>query len=843
MVVIDGEQLEVVDPDHLIDVTEVAECLMPSASFPDLAILRRFAPRTPSVAAIAGMAVNMAFDLLVQDDRLDDNMLLKKSLADKGLALAALSTEADSIPERVRSLLPAVRLMRQRWKNADIRVEPHVIAPTIGLQGRFDILVSEGGETDLIEMKAGSAPSSVRTNHAAQLAAYALMYELMHGVPPRNSLLWYVAAQENPLRTVPNIRSLQKRVIQTRNAIVMRHREISQRQFQVLRTFTGTSLQGAGLAAEFERPFAEAYRNADTASRTAAQAWLSFLQNEVGRSASSMWKLTLPEKLSASNIIGGLRIDIDYSDLGTMHVVFRSESVISDRSLRIGDMVCVRPQADHGELAVEMFKGTIRGMTDTTVEVSLRNKHLHDSDLAHPTWMIEPDVSDAGLRHQWSSVMRFLQAPLRKRHLLLGLLPPFTLNPLPSTLYPKPSPLVDRAVSCSDYFLIQGPPGTGKTSTILRDIVLRLSTDPGERMLILAFTNRAVNEICDVLDKALPPHSYLRHGTKSGISTRHVDNAIPLIANMLAPSQLRHKIEQCRIVVSTIHSVHSSAEILSFGEFSTVIVDEAAQVLEPQIVGLLAGVRRFIMIGDHMQLPAVVTQGPEARKVEAQVLAPAQLTDLGMSMFERLLRCAEVNGWDHAHGTLTAQGRMHRDVMQFASNAFYGGRLTTLMPWQDDPSPTPWHDLIPCRAAFRPVQAPGQQAEAEAREIVRLVQEICARCDATGIDMTIGVITPFRVQNRRVLTMLPDQLRDRVTVDTVERFQGSQRDIVIYGTAVGDTTEFLAIRADIDTRYGPVDRKLNVASTRARHQFVMIGDPEVLKQSRSYSTAIAALSL
>lgn len=825
----------VIDPDHVIDVTEVAECIMPSASFPDLAILRRFAPRTPSAAALAGMAVNTAFDLLVQDDRLDDEALLKKSLADKGLALAALSTEADAIVDRVRSLLPAVRQMRQRWAHADIRVEPHVIAPTIGLQGRFDILVTEGGETDLIEMKAGSPPSSIRANHAAQVSAYALMFELMHGKPPRKTLLWYVAAERDPLRPIPNMRALQERVIDIRNAIVTRQREISQRQFHVLKGFTGTSLQGAGLAAEFERPFAEAYRNADAASRTAAQAWLSFLQNEVGRSASSMWKQTLSEKLAGSHVIGGLRLDVGGSDLDTMHVLFRSESVISDRSLRIGDMICVRPQVDHGQSAVEMFKGTIRGMTDATVEVSLRNKHLHDSDLAHPTWIIEPDVSDAGLRHQWSSVMRFLQAPLRKRHLLLGLLPPSTLNPLPSTL-------VDRAVSCSDYFIIQGPPGTGKTSTILRDIVLRLSTDPSERILILAFTNRAVNEICDVLDKALPPHSYLRHGTKSGISTRHVDNSIPLIANALAPSQLRKKIEECRILVSTIHSMHSSAEILSFGEFSTVVVDEAAQVLEPQIVGLLARVRRFIMIGDHMQLPAVVTQGPEARKVDSPVLAPAHLTDLGMSMFERLLRCANANGWDHVHGTLTAQGRMHRDVMRFASEAFYGGRLTTMMPWQDDQAPTPWHDVIPSRAAFRPVQAQGQQAEAEASEIVRLVQQICDRCDASGVDMTIGVITPFRVQNRRVLTLLPQHLRDRVTIDTVERFQGSQRDIVIYGTAVSDPTELSAIRADVLTDQGLVDRKLNVAATRARHQFILVGDPETLRISPAYAAAMQMLN-
>ncbi len=842
----------VVDPDHVIDVTEVAECLFPGATLPDLAILRRLAPREPSAAAVAGMAVNTAFDLLVNDPSIDDVALLAKCLSDHALALAALGVEGVAVPSRVSALLPAVRLMRTRWSDAEIRVEPHVVAPSLGLQGRFDILVTEGGETDLIEMKAGTAPSKVRTNHAAQVAAYALMYEQMHGRPPRRSLLWYVAAEANPLRPVADIADLQRRVIEARNAIVTRQREISQRNFQVLRSFTGSALSAAGLAASFERSFADAYRNADVVSRTAAQAWLTFLQNEqweqlagqdVARSAAGMWKLSFGEKLTSSHVVGGLTLDEEGSDLSTMHLLFRSPVAITDRSLRVGDMISIKPQVDNdASLAVEMFKGAIRDMTDQTITVSLRNKHLHPTDLAHAVWMIEPDVSVSGLRQQWASVTQFLQAPERKRHLLLGLLAPLqpsTLSPLHPSL--PPSTLADRAVACSDYFLIQGPPGTGKTSTVLRDIILQLSTSPSERVLILAFTNRAVNEICDVLDHALPLGSYLRHGSRSGISPRHVDNAIPLLMKLLTPSQLRERIEQCKVIVSTVQAMHSGSEIQSFGEFSTVVVDEAGQVLEPQIIGVLSRAKRFIMIGDHLQLPAVVTQSPELLKVDSPVLAPTKLTNLGMSMFERLIRCAEANDWDHVLGTLTKQGRMHRDIMAFASTAFYGGRLETLFPWQDDPTPTLWDDLLPSRAMFVPVSDAGRQAEAEAARIVELVEQIIAKADTSEAEITVGIITPFRVQNRRILTLLPPDLRDRVSVDTVERFQGSQRDVIVYGTAVSDPTELASIRADVDTDHGQIDRKLNVAATRARQQFVMVGDPATLRTSPCYARAIELL--
>ncbi|RPI68665.1 MAG: hypothetical protein EHM43_04210, partial [Ignavibacteriae bacterium] len=334
---------------------------------------------------------------------------------------------------------------------------------------------------------------------------------------------------------------------------------------------------------------------------------------------------------------------------------------------------------------------------------------------------------------------------------------------------------------------------------------------------------------------------YLRHGTRTGIAAHHEDIAIPILANHLAPLPLRQRIEQARCIVSTVQSVHSGSEIMTFGDFTTAILDEASQVLEPQIIGTLAQVRRFIMIGDHLQLPAVVTQPAENLRVDSPILAPIQLTYLGMSMFERLMRCAETNGWTQAYTTLTAQGRMHRDIMQFASKAFYGGRLTTLAPWQDDPAPTPWHDILPGRAVFRPISAPGRQAEAEAAEIVRLATQIFDHLDGQGADLTLGIITPFRVQNRRIDALLPHHLRGRVTVDTVERFQGSQRDIIIYGTAVGDPQEFSTIRADVQTSHGMVDRKLNVAATRARHQFVLIGDPHTLRISPPYQLAMDML--
>ena len=102
-------------------------------------------------------------------------------------------------------------------------------------------------------------------------------------------------------------------------------------------------------------------------------------------------------------------------------------------------------------------------------------------------------------------------------------------------------------------------------------------------------------------------------------------------------------------------------------------------------------------------------------------------------------------------------------------------------------------------------------------------------------------MTPFRAQNYAVMTSLPEDIRAMVTVDTVERFQGSQRDVVIYGTAVASTTDLRSITSEAIVHGRVVDRKFNVASTRAREQFILIGHPDVLRESTAYASALDLL--
>ena len=140
---------------------------------------------------------------------------------------------------------------------------------------------------------------------------------------------------------------------------------------------------------------------------------------------------------------------------------------------------------------------------------------------------------------------------------------------------------------------------------------------------------------------------------------------------------------QGKCLVSTTSMLQARPEVLSLMHFSLCIVDEASQILEPSIIGLLssAAIDRFVLVGDHKQLPAVVTQPPQLSVVDAPLLRAIALTDCRQSLFERLSRDALSNGYDDLHGLLSRQGRMHRKSV--ASSA--GNIMANI--WASSPCP------------------------------------------------------------------------------------------------------------------------------------------------------------
>lgn len=851
------EPLLVLEPEITIDVTDASSLLSDYGLLSgSIAIkrLRQIGPPTP--AMLAGTVVNGALDALVRRPDLGDAEVIAEAMQSRPLAMAALARDSQRYSElltTVRHMLSPLRQMVHAWNGADVVLEPFLISPVLGLQGRADIVVRRDKDLTVIELKVGRPRALDRPDHISQAASYMALLEATRDSPGAiMGQMWYITDQKNPLRDVEDFDNPMRSILDARNAIVLNDLRVQRGDMKMLRIAQLGPTYHKGISSyerdEWER-LSKSLQSLGLTERFMIAEWLRMAANEQatarlgggsGRCAADLWRLSPEERKLSPTVLTDLTFDRERSNMETMHLTFLRRPQPLPTAIRVGDAVVLRrlgmdQYTGASKTGLELYKGSVRSIDVEHVTISLRNKYADVSRRDDGCWMIEQDVTDTGTRATSTSIRSLIDANPRRRSVLLGLSAPQHDAPSPSQapgLTDVQRGIVERAVAARELFLIQGPPGSGKTSAVLRAIVQELLRQPRHHILVVAFTNRAANEICDVLGKH--DVSFLRQGSLEGATGA---GSIPRLARDLTPEDLADTVSSTRVIVATVASMHSAPELWSLSEFNTVIVDEASQIIEPQLIGLLVRCERTIMIGDHCQLPAVIAQPAELLKVETKHLDEACLTNLGMSGFERLIRCANRRGDVATVAMLTQQGRMHEDVMRFPSEAFYGGRLTCLKDSQRSRTPLPWADVVSHRACMIEVEAQQQQL-AEAYLLRDLAKRIVTQAVGTAQPPSIGIITPFRAQNTTVMQLLdeelPPELRSCITVDTVERFQGSECDVILYGTAVTNEQEFDSIRSDVQIDDVMVDRKLNVAITRAREQFILVGNPTVLALSPIY---------
>ena len=406
------------------------------------------------------------------------------------------------------------------------------------------------------------------------------------------------------------------------------------------------------------------------------------------------------------------------------------------------------------------------------------------------------------------------------------------------------------AVSGFHNLLLIGPPGTGKTSCALKKMVETFHADKDAQILLLSYTNRAVDEICKSLASIDPAVDFIRVGSELSCDEAYRGH---LIENELSScnrrSEVYERIRNCRIIVGTVAAISGKPELFRLKHFDVAIIDEATQILEPQLLGILCArgedgkdaIDKFVLIGDHKQLPAVVQQNTEQSAIYDESLLSIGLTNLKDSLFERLYRncTATVH---RSYDMLCRQGRMHPEVALFANRAFYGGRLIPVgLPHQIESS-----DTI-CRLAFYPSvpEKAGASAKINYSE-ARIVADLAARIyedHQTDFDesRTLGIITPYRSQIaliKKEIESLGIPALNRILVDTVERFQGSERDVIIYSFCVNYPYQLKFLSNLTEEEGVLIDRKLNVALTRARKQMFITGVPELLERNPLYKSLL-----
>ncbi|PSP55556.1 AAA family ATPase [Halobacteriales archaeon QS_1_67_19] len=385
---------------------------------------------------------------------------------------------------------------------------------------------------------------------------------------------------------------------------------------------------------------------------------------------------------------------------------------------------------------------------------------------------------------------------------------------------------VNRAVNAEDFALVHGPPGTGKTYTIARTI--RAMVERGERVLLSAFTNRAVDNALEAL-REQGFEDVVRVGTESGVREDMQDLRLEQAGD---PGERAAELREASVVAATTATCGS--RIMREQSFDAALIDEASQLTEPETLAAANLAERFVLVGDHEQLPPVVRTDGETQRVSKQASEEersdgSRVTDLSTSLFERL-----IERYPDAGVMLDRQYRMSQRIQAFASREFYDGQLR---PADGEVAAQRLADLPGVTATDVPDRLrgsggvafvdPGGRTEGNTNPVeAERVAEIVGEFLAAGVDPgAIGVIAPFRAQVAEIDRRVPEA----VAVDTVDRFQGSSKEVIVVSfVATGD------LESPIFEDY----RRVNVALTRAKKSLVLVGDEAALRSDDFYARMV-----
>ena len=446
-------------------------------------------------------------------------------------------------------------------------------------------------------------------------------------------------------------------------------------------------------------------------------------------------------------------------------------------------------------------------------------------------------------------------------------------------LNPTQEHAVNEVLRAKDVAVVHGPPGTGKTTTLVEAIYETLRREP--QVLVCAQSNMAVDWISEKLvDRGL---NVLRIGNPTRVDDKmlsftyerrfeaHPDYpqlwAIRKAIRELRSSSSRkgrgeawhqkmdrlksrateleirinHELfGQAHVIASTL--VGSANRLLDGMKFGTLFIDEAAQALEAACWIPIRRVSRVIFAGDHCQLP------PTVKCYEAMK------GGLGRTLMERI-----ADEKPEVVTLLRMQYRMHEDIMRFSSDWFYHNQMIAApqvqyrsildldlpMTWIEAPLPAPpsapegatiaySHESRSNEAPSGAVGGASISNEAEARLTLLALQayfEMIGRERILEERLDVGIISPYRAQVQLLRQLLRKNeslkpFRRLITVNTVDGFQGQERDIIVISLVRSNDEGQIGFLRDL--------RRMNVAITRARMKVIILGDRHTLTRHPFY---------
>ena len=838
----------VLEPDLLLNITDINNAEYCVRQYP----LRRMVPSPPTAATLRGIILHGAFkELLKGDAEAPDAHLHRAAHAHlTDLALCQLGYDdvtADAVPH-MHALAGWYAHERQNiWGQVPrIRAETFLLAPEVGLKGRLDFLVQDERGGALLELKTGKATASLpKREHRWQVHGYQTLLAARHPHDMRRpgaTLLYSGTPGHAEGYGIPYMLRDLHAVLDLRNRLALVHATgvvpAPPSPTKCARCMLRPDCLRASALLGWEPPASDDPPAAPDPASAGFFAYHYELLRLEARAAeeqsTALWRLPPASRREAGIALGGLELDGEprITESGEWEYRFHCENA---SELREGDAILL---SDGDPIGGAVVTGTILRLTARGIVVWTPER------IAHPR-LLDRYESDIVHTRTVRNLWRWLDVDPHLRALVAGQRQPRfgpapTLDDLPAIFNAEQRAAISRALAAEDFLLIQGPPGTGKTRVVAE--IARRAVARGERVLIAAFTNQAVDNVLRrLLSDSFDDFVRLGHNLSVAPELRtyrlaaRARRAAGLDGDgesaenpsdggdLLTPEQVRDALRAAPVAAAT--TATWSAERFDPGgeavRFDLAIVDEASQLTVPALLGALRFARRFVLVGDERQLPPLVVSEEAATR------------GLKRSLFTTLL---ERWGSD-ASLALRKQYRMHPVICDFSSRAFYGGALEASGSARDtllhlDGEPTahlapvldPRHPLVfvnvPARDDFP--EPPGKASPAQARVVSRLVR---ALLEAGVLPEQIGVIAPYRAQVAAIRQRL--SLRDigGIAVDTVDRFQGAERQVILFSFG-GRVMESPYTRG-LDFLADP--NRLNVALTRAQRKLILVGERRMLE--------------
>lgn len=889
--------LIVIHPDYLIDISSLAACFREYGHHPLNYFMNKIKPRANTAPILMGNLASQFLDDYINEqpqEPVSYPRTIKKFFAASALDFCTCPLPADFHAQaqaqmmNIRSFVHDVLPHNIRnFNKKNTLLEASFICEKLGLQGRVDMMQKDFQV--LIEQKAGKRDEYHRRHkedHFIQMMLYqgVLMYNFGQETANMQTFLLY-SKYADGLLIEHFAENLFRESIKLRNYIVHNEMQLGDGAIGEIVDSLSTDLLnelqiGGKLWNDYQEPQLQTAINTlkrcTPLERAYFNRFFTFVSkeqilsktggsNDASHGFAGNWHIPLHEKLEAGNILTGLTIQEKQSsgpgkgyDLIELHIPAQDEDFLPN--FRTGDMVILYAYKEEPDMRKQiLMKGNILELRPDRMTLVLRNGQQNKDIIGgkEEVFAVEHDFSDTSANNGFRGLYAFLSAQADRKELLLGVRLPAQLEDVKlNGDYGRFNELILKEKQAKDYFLLVGPPGTGKTSCALRFMVEEALSEPDTSILLLSYTNRAVDEICAMLtDSGIADRTpFIRIGNELSCDKRFVPYLLKYsLDDCPKLTDIQQKMARTRIFVGTTTAINNRLNLFTLKHFQLAIIDEASQILEPDLIGILSArhqqhnaIDKFVLVGDYKQLPAIAQQSTKEAAVTDLLLRNIGLEDCRNSLFERLYKSSP----DTCRSILHKQGRMHPAIAEFPNQTFYYREQLESVPLPHQLEETPYEAgltpqdtidqlLLERRMVFIPAEAPDHLTCSdktnpnEARIVATLLGHIYRLTESRfDPNRTVGVIVPYRNQiamiRKEIARLQLPALQD-ISIDTVERYQGSQRDIIIYSFTIQNFSQlnFLTANTFQEGNF-LIDRKLNVALTRARKQLLLTGNPHIL---------------